>query len=91
MKLTRLCSHAPVAALLTARVGQTMSRNVMWSSFCNVIFKPVFTLRFSRAYGNDPRLYHSLLAKISRARALGGIVVTTYVFFLLSYSDQNSL
>ena len=55
----------------------TMSRNVMWAAFCNVIVKPVFTLNFDRSWPNDPRLYSALFAKMLLARQSGGIVVTT--------------
>ncbi len=55
----------------------TMSRNVMWAAFCNVIVKPVFTLTFDRSWPNKASVYQRMYAKMVLARQSGGIVVTT--------------
>lgn len=55
----------------------TMSRNVMWGRFCNVIVKPVFTLTFDRSWPSLASVYERLYEKMVLARQSGGIVVTT--------------
>ena len=55
----------------------TMSRNVMWGRFCNVVVKPVFTLTFDRSWPTIASVYQRMYEKILLARQSGGIVVTT--------------
>eukprot|EP00949_MAST-11_sp_MAST-11-sp1_P002253 g2253.t1 len=55
----------------------TMSRNVMWKSFCQLIVKPVYTLTFNRSWPAVPEVYRSMKSKMMLARYSGGIVVTT--------------
>ena len=55
----------------------TMSRNVMWKQYCQVIVKPVYTLTFDRSWPNMPTKYTEMYAKMVQARHEGGIVCTT--------------
>eukprot|EP00946_MAST-07B_sp_MAST-7B-sp1_P004019 g4019.t1 len=55
----------------------TMSRNVMWGRFCNVVVKPVFTLTFDRSWPTIASVYQRMYEKMLLARQSGGIVVTT--------------
>eukprot|EP00946_MAST-07B_sp_MAST-7B-sp1_P000712 g712.t1 len=55
----------------------TMSRNVMWGRFCNVVVKPVFTLTFDRSWPTVASVYQHMYEKMLLARQSGGIVVTT--------------
>ena len=55
----------------------TMSRNVMWGRFCNVVVKPVFTLTFDRSWPTIASVYEHMYEKMLLARQSGGIVVTT--------------
>jgi hypothetical protein len=55
----------------------TMSRNVMWGRFCNVVVKPVFTLTFDRGWPTKASVYQHMYEKMVLARQTGGIVVTT--------------
>ena len=57
----------------------TMSRNVMWKQYCQVIVKPVYTLTFDRSWPNLPVKYNKMYKKMLQARREGGIVCTTQV------------
>ena len=44
----------------------TMSRNVMWGRFCNVVVKPVFTLTFDRSWPSLASVYQGMYNAVTR-------------------------
>ena len=55
----------------------TMSRNVMWSRFTQIMSKRVFTLRFTRSDPSDKVAFDEMREKLERARSSAAVVVTT--------------
>jgi len=55
----------------------TMSRNVMWSRFTQIMSKRVFTLRFTRSDPSDAEAFDEMREKLERARKTAAVVVTT--------------